>query len=97
MLNRSKPVDLDQLEEQIADVRRTPPPAIPAYNGNGGSANLGYSRTHSPLQVIAHAITRLTWTDAEKMGTEIKLKLTAEPANITAAIQEWAKDWEGFE
>ena len=95
MLSRSKTVDLDQLEHQIADVRRTlPPPVIPNYDGGSGSSN--YVRDHSPLQVIAHAITRLTWTDAEKMGNEIKSKAENDAA-ITPAIQAWAKDWEAFE
>jgi hypothetical protein len=49
---------------------------------------------HTPLQVIGHAITRLTYKDAVKMGEAIQAKL--KEGELTAAIQEWAADWEKF-
>ena len=86
-------VDLDELEDTI----RT-------YNEQRNSAPAPRRPVERPeptrLQVIGHAITTLTWAEAEAMGKAIQSRLGAEPSgtaqNVTAAIQDWAKDWESF-
>jgi hypothetical protein len=84
--NKRVPVDLDEIEQTI----RTPIPRQPAL------VPPVQAEAHTPLQIIAHAITRLTWADAEAMGEAIKSHLTGD-IPITAAIQAWARGWEKFE
>jgi hypothetical protein len=60
----------------------------------GEAPRVPKEKFYAPLQVIGHAITRLTWSDAVKMGEAIQAKL--KEGELTAAIQEWAKDWESF-
>jgi len=79
------PVDLDHLEEEI---HHTPLPA-PARDWEEAVR-------HTPLQIIAHAITRLTWNDAERMGNEIKIGMNSD-TSITSAIQAWAANWKKFD
>jgi len=90
-LNKSPlpgPVDLDKLREEL-DAQHpvnVPPAREP--------------REYAPLQVIGHAITRLTYNDAVKMGEAIQAILakdTGTPQNVTAAIQAWAADWDSRE
>ena len=76
---KKDPVDLDKLREEIGEAPRVP---------------YAKEKSYAPLQVIGHAITRLTWADAVKMGEAIQAKL--KEGELTAAIQEWAKDWESF-
>jgi hypothetical protein len=85
------PVNLDHLEEEI---RRTPVPEtdytpLPRRE-------LAPVLDHTALQIIAHGITRLTWKDAENMGTSIQTKLK-DGASLTSAIQAWAEGWESFQ
>jgi hypothetical protein len=75
-------VDLDKLREEIGVGEQTYLTKVPK------------ERSYAPLQIIGHAITRLTWADAVKMGEAIQAKL--KEGELTAAIQEWAKDWESF-
>ena len=82
------PVDLDMLEQEI----RSEPTAPRAYAPRETREHPQPTR----LQVIAHAITTLTWSEAVKMGDAIKIKLPEGSGDLTAAIQEWAKDWETF-
>jgi hypothetical protein len=86
-LRKPAAVDLDELEARIHDAREatspTPIPYAPRERVQ-----------HTPLQVIGHAITRLTYKDAVKMGEAIQAKL--KEGELTAAIQEWAADWEKF-
>ena len=79
-LKKEVPVDLDKLREEIGETK----PYVPYAK----------EKSYAPLQVIGHAITRLTWADAVKMGEAIQSKL--KEGELTAAIQEWAKDWESF-
>jgi hypothetical protein len=51
---------------------------------------------HTAVQIIAHAITRLTWKEAEKMGVAIQDKVK-DGGPLTAAIQAWAAEWEDFQ
>jgi hypothetical protein len=48
------------------------------------------------LQQIAIAACRLTWREAEQMGSTIQMKMK-DGMSLTAAIQAWAADWEKFE
>jgi hypothetical protein len=84
-LRKPVPVDLDELEARIHDAHEStaPVPYAPRERVQ-----------HTPLQVIGHAITRLTYKDAVKMGEAIQAKL--KEGELTAAIQEWAADWEKF-
>ena len=84
-LRKPTPVDLDELEARIHDAHEStaPVPYAPRERVQ-----------HTPLQVIGHAITRLTYKDAVKMGEAIQAKL--KEGELTAAIQEWAADWEKF-
>jgi hypothetical protein len=93
-LRKPVPVDLDELEARIHDAHESiaPVPYAPRERVQ-----------HTPLQVIGHAITRLTYKDAVKMGEEIFKKITRDVADgaptaaeLTAAIQAWAADWEKF-
>jgi len=50
-------------------------------------------RERTPLELIAAAITRLTWADAEKMGDAIASATkdgALDAKKLTAAIQAWA-------
>jgi hypothetical protein len=78
------PVDLDRLRDEIQ--RNTELPQMEYAQRE--------VREYTRLQVIGHAITTLTWSEAEKMGQAIKSK---DGESLTAAIQTWAKDWESFE
>ena len=92
-LRKPVPVDLDELEARIHDAHESAPvPYAPRERP-----------AHTPLQVIGHAITRLTYKDAVKMGEDIFKKITRDVADgapnaaeLTAAIQAWAADWEKF-
>lgn len=75
------PVNLDQLEHEIHDVRIPTPQLI--------------ARHDSAAQIIAQAIINLTWRDAEAMGEGIKGKMK-DGESLTAAIQAWAAEWESF-
>jgi hypothetical protein len=89
-LRKPTPVDLDELEARIHDAREaTSPPYV-----TPGIREPRERPAHTPLQVIGHAITRLTYKDAVKMGEAIQAKL--KEGELTAAIQEWAADWEKF-
>ena len=81
-------VDLDRLEEEIRQE-----PTARAYAPPRARQP---EPPLIPLQVIAQAITRLTWADAEAMGTAIQGLLAKEvsgtPQNLTAAIQSWASE-----
>ena len=80
-------VDMDQLERDVRATIKPPPPRdLDQYAPKP-------KHNPTPLQVIAHAITRLTWTDAEAMGSAIE-KAKTDDGTLTAAIQAWAKDWE---
>jgi len=49
------------------------------------------------LQTIARDVTRLTWREAEQMSRGIIAKLKdKDPAGLTAALQDWAWEWEVF-
>lgn len=84
LLNKKSPVDLDQLRAAIED---EPGPAQYAPKR---------PQERMPLEIIAQAITRLTWADAEAMGTGIAAALEKESdvakRSLAAAIQAWAKD-----
>ena len=88
-LRKPVAVDLDELEARIHEAQESSPtPYAPRERP-----------AHTPLQVIGHAITRLTWKDAESMGKAIEALLakeTGSPQNVTGAIQAWAQDWEKF-
>ena len=93
-LRKPVAVDLDELESRIHDAHEStaPVPYAPRERVQ-----------HTPLQVIGHAITRLTYKDAVKMGEDIFKKITRDVADgaptaaeLTAAIQAWAADWEKF-
>jgi hypothetical protein len=93
-LRKPTAVDLDELEARIHDAHESTAPVPYAPRERPA---------HTPLQVIGHAITRLTYKDAVKMGEEIFKKVTkdeaaktANHAELTAAIQAWAADWEKF-
>ena len=94
-MNGNHPVDLDRLANEIedasAEIHRTATPPPPSY-----SAEEEPRHQHSALQLIAHAATRLTWREAESMGTSIQSKFK-EGVSLTAAIQSWAEDWEKFD
>lgn len=84
-------VDLDQLERDVrAAVRPSQPlpDEITQYAPKRPSERM-------PLEIIAQAITRLTWADAEAMGKAIqdKAKANSDNDNLTSAIQAWAKDY----
>ena len=49
----------------------------------------------TPIQIIAQAISKLTWTEAEAMGTAVADSIK-EGKSMAAAIQQWAKNWENF-
>ena len=46
----------------------------------------------SPLQIIAHAITRLTWREAVAMSEGIKKHTKTGSDDLTGGIQDWAKE-----
>ena len=101
-LRKPVPVDLDELEARIHDAREAHEAASPPYV-TPGIREPRERVQHTPLQVIGHAITRLTYKDAVKMGEEIFKKITRDVADgaptaaeLTAAIQAWAADWEKF-
>jgi hypothetical protein len=87
------PVDLDELEDTIK-----------TYNDRSAAQPRRPVEKPQPtrLQIIGHAVTTLTWAEAEAMGRAIEAKLSIEDGRImaktslTAAIQDWAKDWETF-
>jgi hypothetical protein len=82
-------VDFERLEDEIGEHRTQLP--RPGYDvPRFGAAE------HTALQVIGHAITRLTWKDAEKMGAGIQAQMK-EDKSLAAAIQAWAEGWEKFE
>jgi hypothetical protein len=56
-------------------------------------------RDYAPLQLIAHAITKLTWREAVTMGKAIAAKGTDgnNSGDLTAALIAWAEDWENFD
>ena len=99
-LRKPVAVDLDELEARLHH----------AHEGSTSAPSVPYPTreprerpAHTPLQVIGHAITRLTYKDAVKMGEEIFKKITRDVADgaptaaeLTAAIQAWAADWEKF-
>src|SRR6516164_1717555 len=97
-LRKPVAVDLDELEARIHEAHEgTSPPS--AYDPRPPRERV----QHTPLQVIGHAITRLTYKDAVKMGEDIFKKITRDVADgaptaaeLTAAIQAWAADWEKF-
>ena len=90
-LRKPVAVDLDELESRIHDAHEStaPVPYAPRERVQ-----------HTPLQVIGHAITKLTWKDAESMGKAIAAKSenngNIDAKALTAAIQAWAADWEKF-
>jgi hypothetical protein len=91
-LRKPVPVDLDELESRIHDAHEStaPVPYAPRERVQ-----------HTSLQVIGHAITRLTWKDAVAMGDAIAAKIkkdvgTSDATELTRAIQAWAADWEKF-
>ena len=89
-LRKPTAVDLDELEARIHDAHESAPvPYAPRERP-----------AHTPLQVIGHAITKLTWKDAESMGKAIAAKSenngNIDAKALTAAIQAWAADWEKF-
>jgi hypothetical protein len=88
-------VDLDRLEDEIGTAVEEHRTRVPRERQDH-TKEPEYTR----LQIIGHAITTLTWSDAVKMGEAIQSMLAQEPSgsvqNITAAIQKWAKDWEKF-
>jgi hypothetical protein len=98
-LRKPVAVDLDELESRIHEAHEsTSAPSVP-YPTREPRERV----QHTPLQVIGHAITRLTYKDAVKMGEEIFKKITRDVADgaptaaeLTAAIQAWAADWEKF-
>lgn len=92
----SNAVDLDQLERDVRAtvVRNMPsqslPPDVTQYAPKRPQERM-------PLDIIAQAITRLTWTDAEAMGGGIAAALEKESdvakRSLAAAIQAWASDY----
>ena len=95
-LRKPVAVDLDELEARLHHAHEGTSPAPVPYAPRERPA-------HTPLQVIGHAITRLTYKDAVKMGEDIFKKITRDVADgapnaaeLTAAIQAWAADWEKF-
>ena len=50
---------------------------------------------YTPIQIIAHAITRLTWLEAEAMAKAVA-EATGEGKSMALALQEWARGWEEF-
>ena len=92
--HRTTPVDLDELQDRLkGEVSAYAPPAQ-----RPAAAQSAYT----PLQLIAHAMTKLTWREAEVMGLAIRAKMSesigqgAEPA-LTAAMIQWAEGWESFD
>jgi hypothetical protein len=94
-MSRANPVDLDRLEQDLTDNGKYPerayapksaPPKTPA--------------AYTPIQAIAHAITMLTWKEAEEMGAAIQGKIkdgsSTTLTGLTSAIQAWAGEWEAF-
>ena len=100
ILPRKSPVDLDKLREDILTTKpdhNHPSPQEVALAAWPPQVEVRAPREKSPftpLQVIGHAITRLTYKDAVKMGEAIQALL--KEGELTAAIQEWAADWEKF-
>jgi hypothetical protein len=98
-------VDLDRLSDEIRRggnggqheedyaSPRTPLPPLPTPTQDIPRFGM---KQHNTIQVIGHAITRLTWSEAEKMGTGIQIKMK-EGVTLAAAIQAWAAEWEKFE
>ena len=96
-LRKPTAVDLDELEARLHH----------AHEGSTSAPSVPYPTreprerpAHTPLQVIGHAITKLTWKDAESMGKAIAAKSenngNIDAKALTAAIQAWAADWEKF-
>lgn len=92
LLNKKSPVDLDQLRAAIEDE-----PGLAQYAPKR-SVGVTDPVERMPLEIIAQAITRLTWADAEAMGAAITAGLGNEQdfakRSVTAAIQAWAKDFQ---
>ena len=92
-LRKPVAVDLDELEARLHEAHGGTSPAPVPYAPRERPA-------HTPLQVIGHAITKLTWKDAESMGKAIAAKSenngNIDAKALTAAIQAWAADWEKF-
>jgi hypothetical protein len=82
-------VDFERLEDEL-EAHRTQLPQ-PGYETPRFGAD-----QHTTLQVIGHAITRLTWKDAERMGAGIQAEMK-EDKSLAAAIQAWAEEWEKFD
>jgi hypothetical protein len=95
-------VDIDRLEAdmqlpQTAQPHRTPLPSMQGPSTTQGRPVRHYDAVqHTSLQVIGHAITKLTWAEAETMGTGVQVKMK-EGVSVASAIQAWANDWEKFE
>ena len=75
---RPVPVDLDQLSKDLIEPGRPVRVDRPKF---------------TPTQVIGHAITMLTWREAEIMGAAIQA-LIKDGTSLTAAIVQWAEKWE---
>ena len=97
-------VDIDKLEQEIHG--RPLDPEVDEYVRQHDPGIQAYippkhqdKRVYTALQYIAYEITQLTWTDAVRMGEAIStlfVKQEETTKNLTAAIQEWAKDWEDY-
>ena len=94
-------IDISKLE---ADLKKDPPGGFPrgqvlAHIDGPGTNNRiveEYRKPRfTPIQIIAQAISKLTWTEAEAMGTAVADSIK-EGKSVAAAIQEWAKNWEKF-
>lgn len=92
----SNAVDLDQLERDVrAAVRHEQSPhPLPSEVTQYAPKR---PNERMPLEIIAQAITRLTWADAEAMGSGIATALESEAdvakRSLAAAIQAWASGY----
>lgn len=99
IFSSKQPVDMDQLERDVTQTLR----GAPGQESGQVNDPIPYAKPrpaerYAPLQVIGHAITRLTWKEAEAMGKAIaeRMKDVKDMHDLTSAIQSWAAEWESF-
>jgi hypothetical protein len=92
---------LKQVEDEIAEHLRTKySPPMPLDLNEAPAEVRRFAQKYlrdadTPLQLIAAAITGLTWRDAETMGAGIQAKIKPDGTltGLTTAIQEWAETY----
>ena len=84
-------VDLNKLSQEVDQqlpARIPPSQRLETYKPKRNGMTSG------ALHEIAANITKLTWTEAERMGAGVEAK-REESGSLTAAIQAWATDTVG--